>query len=84
MASADFIGQLQKLRAALVAKRRDDVRSSLETALANKEDRPSVSWAADIARIQEHIEAVDRAIVDEKELRHEQRRSRERAQHGNG
>ncbi len=69
MATVEYVQNLEKLRSALVEKRRDAARNSIEIALANKDDRPSTSWANDIAKVQEQIEAIDRAIDDEQKLR---------------
>jgi len=69
MADIDHVGNLKKLRVALVEKRRSMVVTSIEIALANKEDRPSVSWAKDIADTQKLIEALDESIKDEEKIK---------------
>jgi hypothetical protein len=57
MADIDHIGNLKKLRGALVEKRRSMALTSIEIALANKDDFPSASWAKAIADTQSLIEA---------------------------
>ena len=68
MAEID-VDNLKSVREALVEKRRAAFNTSIEIALANKEPRPSTNWAQEITLIQGHIEALDRAIEDEKKLR---------------
>lgn len=69
MADIDHVENLKKLRASLVEKRRSMVVTSIEIALANKEDQPSVSWAKDIAETQRLIEALDESIKDEEQIK---------------
>jgi hypothetical protein len=69
MADIDHIGNLKKLRGALVEKRRSMALTSIEIALANKDDLPSVSWAKAIADTQSLIEALDESIKDEEKIK---------------
>jgi len=65
-AEVDYVGPLEKFRAVLVEERRRIVSTALELREANGEGG---LWGADVQRLQEQIEAVDRAIKDEENLR---------------
>jgi hypothetical protein len=69
MADIDHIGNLKKLRGALVEKRRSIAMKSIEIAVASKDDLPSATWAKAIAETQSLIEALDESIKDEEKIR---------------
>lgn len=60
------VEQLQALRALMVEERRRRVAVALEIHRANGEG--AERWGPDLMAIQEHIEAVERALVDENGL----------------
>jgi hypothetical protein len=60
------LSDLRALRDSLIAERRNYARLSMENFEAGHEERAAVSWAAKIKITQEEIEAIDRAIADEK------------------
>lgn len=66
-AEVDYVGPLEQFRAVLVEERRRIVSTALELRAANGEG--GANWGADVQRLQEQIEAVDRAIKDEEKLR---------------
>jgi hypothetical protein len=65
MAEPDPISDLRLVRTAYVEERRRTARTSIENAEANKEPHASTGIAASLIRLQEMIEAIDRAIADE-------------------
>jgi hypothetical protein len=62
------IDDLQNLRDAHVAERRRLIRQAIETAEVNKSP-VGVNWGRDVMHLQEQIEAIDRAIEDERRLK---------------
>ena len=68
--SKEDLNLMREYRSALVGERRRLTRSAFELWQANNrtDATAGISWAADIRKIQEEIEAVDRAIQDEARL----------------
>lgn len=62
----DYIDNLRALRKALVEERRRLAQNAVDTATANKEPLPKVSWCADIKVIQDQLKALNEAIAEEK------------------
>jgi hypothetical protein len=64
---SQYVEHLKKLRDAVVDERRRVAANGIDLAIAN--NKPiNADWAADVKRLQELIEAVDRAIADETRL----------------
>jgi hypothetical protein len=61
----DYVSDLQKVRDAHVRERRRIVRQAIELAEANKSPI-GANWGQDVMHHQAIIEAIDRAIDDEK------------------
>ena len=62
------LGRLQSFRDILVAERRRIVRTVFELRRANNDTTPTggANRAPDVQKIQEQIDAVDRALADER------------------
>jgi hypothetical protein len=67
MAENTNISNLETLRTAHVNERRRVTQTALDIAAANK-SHVGVNWGQDVMRQQELIEAIDRAIADEKRM----------------
>jgi hypothetical protein len=67
--SEDYVVDLIAVRGAFVEERRRIARDAIELGRANRSSLPSISIAVGIKGIQEHIDAVDVAIADEKKAR---------------
>jgi hypothetical protein len=66
--SEDYVADLIAVRGAFVEERRRIATDAIELGRADKSS-PSISIAVGIESIQEHIDAVDVAIADEKTAR---------------
>ena len=75
------LDDLRAFRELLVAERRRIIRAALELREANEEQSPTsgAGHGAELQRIQEQIEAVDRAFEDEKKIALEEERGKARA-----
>jgi hypothetical protein len=62
-----YIAHLEAVRSAHVNERRRMAQSAIDSSKANKVP-VTASWGKDIQHQQEMIEAIDRAIADEKKL----------------
>ncbi len=60
--------RLKEFRNILIAARRKTVQSALENNEQNKQTDPTAGaqWGADLKAIQDQIDAIDRALTDEK------------------
>jgi hypothetical protein len=67
--SEDYVADLIAVRGAFVEERRRIATDAIELGRANRSPFPSISIAVGIKSIQEHIDAVDVAIADEKKAR---------------
>jgi hypothetical protein len=64
--SEDYVADLIAVREAFVEERRRIAADAIELGKANKSSVPSVQIAVGIKAIQDHINAIDVALADEK------------------
>ena len=62
----DYVADLIAVRKAFVQERRRIASDAIELGQANRSPFPSISIAVGIKSVQEHIDAIDVAIADEK------------------